>query len=340
MLMKSLLDEQTRKRELGAFYTQGNPFALTSFQSWLAGAEPTGCVLEPFAGSASIPRLLHQAGYKKNWKMYDISPNHEEVEQRDSLKSFPTGFKCVISNPPYLSYHFAKRKGLSVSRADFRSYSSLYLVAIEECLKASPFVGLIVPESFITSGHHRDRLARVISLSGLAMFTDTTMPTCLALWSPSATTSEYWVGDRYVGELKALESDCQWNSESASRIRFNVVDGNIGIWAIDDTRGPSIRFCQPDEIPVEKIKVSARLVSRILVRGLAHSDVPRVIETANEILTEWRVKTADVLLTAFKGPRADGRFRRRIDYKNARAILGQAVDLIEVGAPKQTRLEI
>lgn len=338
--MASLLNEEARKRELGAFYTQGNPFALSSFQSWLARAEPTSCVLEPFAGSASIPRLLRQAGYEKNWKMYDISPNHEKVEQRDSFKDFPTGFKCIISNPPYLSYHFAKRKGLSVSRADFRGYSSLYLVAIEECLRASPFVGLIVPESFITSGHHRERLAKVISLSELAMFTDTTMPTCLALWSPYPTTTEYWVGDRYVGELKALESNCQWNSESAPRIRFNVIDGNIGIWAIDDTRGPSIRFCAPDEIPVEKIKVSARLVSRILVRGLDDADVPCVIETANEILTEWRVNTADVLLTAFKGPRADGKFRRRIDYKNARAILGRAVDLVEVGALKQLRLEI
>jgi len=338
--MATLPNEQVRKRELGAFYTQGNPFALSSFESWLASAEPTGCVLEPFAGSASIPRLLHQAGYEKSWKMYDISPSHEHVEQRDSLKNFPTGFKCVISNPPYLSYHFAKRKGLSVNRADFRSYSSLYLVAIEECLRAAPYVGLIVPESFITSGHHRERLTKVISLSELAMFADTTMPTCLALWSPNPTATEYWVGDRYVGELNTLESDCRWNSESALRIRFNAIDGNIGLWAIDDTRGPSIRFCEAAEIPVEKIKVSARLVSRIQVRGLADADIPRVISTANEILTEWRLKTADVLLTAFKGPRADGRFRRRIDYKNARAILAQAVDLVEVRASEQMRLEV
>jgi hypothetical protein len=338
--MASLLNNQSNKRELGAFFTKGNPFTLEPFKSWLASAEPTGCILEPFAGAASIPRLLHQAGFEKDWQMYDISPCHDEVKPRDSLKQFPVGFKCVISNPPYLSYHFAKRKGLAVEIADFRGYASLYLVAIEECLKSSPYVGLIVPESFITSGHHRERLVRVISLSELTMFADTTMPTCLALWAPDSTTTEYWVGDRYIGELSALESVCQWNSKSPHRIRFNVVDGNIGIWAIDDTRGPSIRFCKPDEIPVEKIKVSARLVSRILVSGLSEADVPRVIQTANEILNEWRTNTADVLLTAFKGPRLDGKFRRRIDYKNARGILRRAVDLVEVNTSKQMEFEI
>jgi len=338
--MASSRQSQSRKREIGAFFTEGNPFTLGPFKSWLASAEPTGCILEPFAGAASIPRLLYQAGFEKDWQMYDISPCHEHVKLGDSLKNFPTGFKCVISNPPYLSYHFAKRKGLAVKSSDFRGYSSLYLVAIEECLKSSPYVGLIVPESFITSGHHRERLVKVISLSELTMFADTTMPTCLALWAPHSTTTEYWVGDRYIGELRKLESVCHWDSETTRRIRFNVVDGNIGIWAIDDTRGPSIRFCKPDEIPEEKIKVSARLVSRILVSGLSEGAVPCVIQTANEILAEWRSSTADVLLTAFKGPRADGKFRRRIDFKNARGILGQAVDLVEVNTSEQMRFEI
>jgi hypothetical protein len=295
--------------------------------------------LEPFAGAASIPRLLYQAGVEVEWQMFDISPNHEGVEPRDCLKNFPIGFKCVISNPPYLSYHFAKRKGLKVDRVDFRGYPSLYLVAIEECLKSTPYVGLIVPESFITSRHHRERLSKVISLSELKMFCDTTMPTCLALWNPVPTTAEYWVGDRYVGELHTLESECRQNSESAPRIRFNVVNGNIGLWAIDDTRGPSIRFCEPQEIPEEKVKISARLVSRILVSNLSEAAIPAVIGSANKILADWRTRTADVLMTAFKGTRADGKFRRRIDYNNARAILARAIDQVQTGGPNQSGME-
>ncbi len=328
------------KRSLGAFYTRGNPFTLDPFRDWLNQAKPLGTILEPFAGQGSIPNLLKEAGINAKWKMFDIAPNNYGVERRDTLKDFPAGFKIAISNPPYLSFHFAKRKGLDINRKDFKNYPSLYLVAIEECLRACDYVALIVPESFITSGFHRNRLEKIISLAGIEMFSDTTMPTCLAMWGPKALDPEYWIGNHRLGNLSSLESALNHELPWASCIKFNVIDGNIGLWAIDNTKEPSIRFCLPNEIPMEKIKHSARLVSRIKISNLNHLDTQPVIDLANQILNEWRLSTSDLLLTAFKGARSDGRFRRRIDFRNARAILAMALDETANLSQKQLRLDI
>jgi hypothetical protein len=318
-----------KRRELGAFDTVGNPFTLEPFVDWLSDAGINDPILEPFAGNGAIPRLIGLANLNAKWASYDLEPRDEHVTRQDTLREFPTGFRVVISNPPYLSYHFAKRKGVAVSRADFKGYPSLYLVAIEQCLKNCEYVALIVPDSFITSGLHRERLSDVVSLSSLTMFAETTMPTCLALWKPSSSRTRYWLAEKCLGNLNDLQQPVQHDKLVAKRISFNVLDGNLGLWAIDGTSGPGIRFCMPSEIPEDKIKHSARLVSRIMVRGLSSADATELIEAANHRLSEWRNLTGDALLTAFKGPRDDGRFRRRIDFKNARAILASALAEVE-----------
>ena len=38
-----------------------------------------------------------------------------------------------------------------------------------------------------------------------------------------------------------------------------------------------------------------------------------------------RYKTGDVLLTSFKGLRADGKYRRRLDFKTAQMVMNLAV---------------
>ena len=57
--------------------------------------------------------------------------------------------------------------------------------------------------------------------------------------------------------------------------------------------------------------------------------VSKFIAEANTILNKLREDTEDVLLTAFKGTRNDGRFRRRLDFANARRILSHALCLVE-----------
>lgn len=311
-----------QKRRHGVFYTAGNPFIHQAFATWLTTIDSTRPILEPFAGSGAIPRLVAAAGYRLEWARYDIDRSIQGVEHRDSLIDFPTGYDTVITNPPYLSFHFAKRKGVHLEKAYFHGLSSLYQVAIVRALDHCANVAMIIPESFITSGLFRDRLSAVVSLP-YRMFDDTEMPTCLALWQQQSTNDfQVWRGEDLLGmhgqlSLRLSATRC------ASRISFNRPDGAIGLRAIDNTQGATIAFCAAVEIPVEKIKHSARLVSRIHIDTTVA--VEEVIVRANEVLMDWRQQSRDVGLTAFKGIRADGAFRRRLDFENARRILSQTL---------------
>jgi hypothetical protein len=307
------------KRELGSYYTKGNPFVYRAFREWF---QPTGTILEPFAGDGQIPRLVREAGFRARWARYDVDETLADVVHQDTLDDFPQGFQTTITNPPYLSYHFARRKKLPVSKAYFAGYTSLYFRAIEEALESCERVAMIIPESFLTSGRFRERLCHFVSLPE-DMFDDTEMPTALVLWG-DAPTDDFlvWRQDELLGQYNKLAAGLK-PTPCASRIRFNVANGQIGLRAIDNTREASIAFCPPEEIAAEKIKPSARLVSRIHIKKLRDPD--RVIKEANRELHAWREQTEDVLLTAFKGVREDGRFRRRLDFGNARALLSHAI---------------
>lgn len=314
------------KRRIGAFYTTGNPFRHEPFRTWFSPIESDARFLEPFAGNGQIPRLMAEAGIAADWELFDIDTSISGVRHQDCLVNFPRGFDVVITNPPYLSYHFAKRKGLNPDKSYFQGYASLYQSAIARALEHCSYVAMIIPESFITSGLFRERLEAVVSLP-YRMFDDTDMPTCLALWGPVASpTFAVWRGDDFLGTYAELSSGLPM-TPCASRITFNVPSARLGLRAIDNTREPSIAFCAAEEIPVEKIKHSARLVSRIHVDS--ELATAQLMTHANSILTQWRERTQDVLLTAFKGHRADGAFRRRLDFDNARRILGLSLCELE-----------
>ena len=316
-----------KKRTLGSFYTQGNPFLLDPFIKWAETLPTQTKFLEPFAGNGQIPKLLTEAGFDFSWDSFDIDPEIKGVISQDTLSSFPQGYACTITNPPYLSYHFAKRKGINLPKEYFLGYPSLYLRAIKEALDNCDFVAMIIPESFITSGYFRERLTSFISLP-FQMFNDTEMPTCLALWNSISTGEEFevWRENIFIGNYAQLSKSFS-EKPCVERIHFNVLDGQIGLKAIDNTVGPSIAFCDPSEIDANKIKISARLVSRIYIDNLTSSQ--ELIDLANRRLEIWRQSTQDVLLTAFKGIRKDGQFRRRLDFANARLILADSLCELE-----------
>jgi hypothetical protein len=305
----------------------GNPFFHRAFKNWINQIPLGSKFLEPFAGNGQICKLLADAGILAEWTKFDIDTSLKGVCHRDTLRDFPAGFSVVLTNPPYLSYHFAKRKRLPIEKDYFSGFPSLYLKAINLSLFNSDYVGMIIPESFLTSGYFRSRLMSVISLP-YQMFNDTDMPACLSLWGPDSSNNsfEIWRGAEYLGLYNDLANALQ-PTPCAARIRFNVVSGSVGLKAIDNTTGPTIQFCDSSEIVEKKIKHSARLVSRIEIDGAIESE--KLIRRANEILSEWRTTTKDILLTAFKGYRKDGAFRRRLDFANARSILSHAICLVE-----------
>ena len=96
---------------------------------------------------------------------------------------------------------------------------------------------------------------------------------------------------------------------------FNDPQGNLGLIAIDNTVSASIRFCPPEELKDYPIRVHCRSITKIGVPWRVDIDM------LNARLATIRGKTHDVFLTAFKGIRRDGRYRRRLDWALSRAIV-------------------
>ena len=248
--------------------------------------------------------------------------------QRDTLADFPEGFNVCITNPPWLARNSATRRGLPFPEAT--RYDDLYKYALEQCLMHCKWVAAIIPEAFIRSGLFLKRLHDFISLvpqtQGKAtqengkrdtsyMFEDTEHPVGLALFAPHATSDvRVWRNNQFLGSLRALRTHLPQPSSNRS-IVFNDPNGNLGLIAIDNTISASIRFCPPEELKGYPIRVHCRSITKIGVPWRVD------IEMLNARLATIREKTHDVFLTAFKGVRRDGYYRRRLDWALARSII-------------------
>ncbi len=315
--------KKEHKRTIGRYYTRGNPFQLEPFRAWAAElnlAQRT--VLEPFAGENSIPQLMNQAQFQcREWALFDVEPGTKRVQQRDTLADFPKGFDICITNPPWLARNSATRRGLSFPKATH--YDDLYKYALEQCLAHCDWIAVIIPEAFIRSGLFLHRLRDFISLVPLSpnsefMFEETEHPVGLALFAPYRTSDvRVWRNNQFLGSLQELRVHLPMPSANRS-IRFNEPSGNLGLIAIDNTFSASIRFCIPAELGGYPIRYQGRLITKI--------DAPwRIdVDQLNADLATIREKTHDVFLTAFKGVRRDGQYRRRLDWALARAIVDRA----------------
>jgi hypothetical protein len=300
------------KRELGQYYTIGNPFSLKPFLDWAKKANlKNEIVLEPFAGANNIITLLQELDYASNFKSFDIAPNADYIEYRDSLNSFPEGHKVCITNPPWLAKNSATRRGLPFPNPD---YDDVYKFALEKCLQNCRFVAAIIPESFITANIFHNRLSCVISLT-YEMFNDTDAPACLALFNPENTYDfEVFRNNKRLGTFYGMHSLLP-QSNDRYKVNFNDNDGNLGLFAIDDTNTASIRFCPVKELKNYKVSNSCRSITKIKTNKKVD------IDSLNKNLNDFRNSTQDVFLTAFKGLRKDGMYRRRLDFGLARRII-------------------
>ena len=154
------------------------------------------------------------------------------------------------------------------------------------------------------------------------MFEDTQHPTCLALFTPTSKETLIYEGETFVGVLTELEKKIPEFSEIKTSIKFNAPEGNLGLVAIDNTTEPSIYFCEGSKICSSKIRQSSRSITRI---NIETPNLSKLIKNLNESFSEFRLETADVLLTPFKGLRKDGKFRRRLHYALARGLISKTL---------------
>ena len=328
-----------KKRANGRYYTRGNPFQLRPFYSWTKESDlEQQVVLEPFAGAKHIPQLIDTAHLKcRDWVYYDIEPGAKGIVRRDTLADFPKGHNVCITNPPWLASNSAKRRGLPFPEST--KYNDLYKYALDQCLTYCGWVAAIVPEAFIRSGLFLDRLSDFISIVPQThiteqncehkvthnMFKDTEHPVGLALFEPNITSDvRVWRNNQLLGKLDELRRHLPLPSKNRN-IVFNEPSGNLGLIAIDNTVSASIRFCLPSELGGYKIRSHCRSITKIGVPW----DVD--IDMLNTRLTTIRENTHDVFCTAFKGLRRDGCYRRRLDWKLARAIIDEDSPQLKLG---------
>ena len=306
------------KRAKGQFFTQGNPFAYKAVQRWskLAGL-PHARVLEPFAGANSLIAMLRKEGLCRHFRSYDIAPASRQVHRRDTIASFPTGFSVCVTNPPWLARNSATRRGLDFPATGF---DDLYKHCLKLCLDHCQHVAAIVPASFLQSGLFRSRLNTYILLHG-TMFSDTENPVCLALFGEPRQQVQLFYDDDYIGTLDMMEQYLPRDTKRSVPIKFNCPHGALGFISFDNSRHPSIRFCDAKELEGRAIKHSSRFITRI---SGGFDGLTNLIARLNERIAAFREDTKDIFLTPFKGMRDDGAYRRRMEYALARKFIHEA----------------
>ncbi len=343
--VKNRFTKEEQKRN-GQFFTITNPFNHNLFFEWISIINNfhNKTILEPFAGTNNIIDMLNELGYENNWECFDIDPkcclltknDSYPVIQKDTLNNFPIIsanneiFEIAITNPPYLSKTSATRNKFDFPNTNF---NDLYKLSLNIMLKNIKYVAAIIPESFLTQNLFHNRLYGVVSLT-TKIFNDTECPVCLALFIPTEEKSknnlmenDFKIFSNHITignflEIKKFLELPKLNID----FKFNDRNGSIGLIGIDDSKSNSIKFVSGDKINSNNIKVSSRSISKISFNNIYNLDVKDIINKANEILNKERIETSDLFFTAFKGLRIDGKYRRRIDFKNAKRILTKAIE--------------
>lgn len=316
------------KRELGQYYTRENPFNHPLFREWmdLTHYDDGQTILEPFAGANNILKLMDESGYHNPWKCYDIAPPDEnvfpkyKVEYRDTIESFPTGYKICVTNCPYLGKSSARRRKIPYPWEE----DDLYKVCLNRMLDNCEYVAAIIPESFITANIHKEKFWGVVSLT-CKMFSDTDCPVCLAMFTPEGSDkTRIYSNEVYLGTIEELSSISLTSDTKYHDWVFNDKNGSIGVKTVDNQKEDDCKFFDGDLISPEDIKVSSRSFTR--VSGLPEEiDKKTFFDKCNKILKDYRAATKDVLMTSFKGLRSDGKYRRRLDFRTVRCILNRAL---------------
>ena len=227
---------------------------------------------------------------------YDIAPANADVERRDTIADFPSGYDVCVTNPPWLAKNSARVRGMIFPETH---HDDLYKVALEECLRHCRFVAALVPESFIRAGIFQERLLFFVSLTA-AMFNDTGHPVGLALFDDTLGHHDYtqvWSGSLHLGAFADIEQKRPALRTDGPTVTFNDPHGNVGLIALDNTQEASIRFCDVTELREYQVKSTGRHITKLTVDG------PVRIGAWNEALNTFREETHDVLMTSYKGIR-------------------------------------
>lgn len=304
------------KKSKGQYYTNENPFKLSVFNDWMTKAineSKNKTILEPFAGSNNIPKMLSDFSFDS----FDISPdkNSHEVMKRDTIKDFPEGYDLIITNPPYLEKSSAKRYDVPYNKLASEE-RNLYIHCLKLMNSKSRFVAAIVPASFKMRYKKFPTLTHIIDIKE-GIFTDTSQEVVLVLFDNIQESEKilyFFDKDKFIDVKKLEEYIPQRKKDEKIKITFNSDDGQIGFKAIDSSEMKA-HFKMGKEIN-EIMKVSSRNITKIKIEGKKISN--KDIENLNINLNTFRKKTLDFFSSSFHNNNIP---RKRINYKIVRWIL-------------------
>jgi hypothetical protein len=288
--------------------------------------------LDPFAGDGHLleaiksdpvlgPRVKQATGFDIQGELFPFN---------DSLVSIPNPQRAVIvTNPPYLANHSAKRKGVDQLVAKYFANSTqknLYRIALEKALESAEYVVAIIPETFLLSTFPKRRLELAVVIQD-SLFGDTDAPALVACFTKeSCADARIFTGNQSIGNLSEILA-LRDSTAPKHTIVFNDRNGRIGLRAVDGSDGKTpIAFvaARDFEYPSDSVAVSSRLMTYLDLPEIGEADLAAVIEQANGILLQIRLASGDLVLAPFKGNDRNGKRRRRLDYGLARKILNQA----------------
>ena len=323
------------KVSLGSFYTTKSGWLTHQVRHFLENAliESNGYLLDPFAGDGhlleTIKADLILGRQVKQATGFDIQGANWAIN--DSLVAIPNPERAVIvTNPPYLANHSAKRKGVEQLVAKYFANSTqknLYRIALENALASADYVVAIVPETFLLSTFPKHRLELAVVIQD-QLFADTDAPALVACFGKKVRDDAHvFTGEQSIGTLKEILFLRQ-SKAPKQNIFFNDPNGRIGLRAVDGSDGKTpIAFVAAKDFgyPSDSVVVSSRLMTYLEVPGVADVDIPELISKANALLASIRQRSGDLVLAPFKGNDRTGRRRRRLDYALARKILSSCL---------------
>ncbi len=323
------IEIDTDKVSRGSFYTTDEAWLNAPIRGFMNHALlSSSSVLDPFAGDGHLLELVRR---EFGAAIFGLDIAGAKWARNDSLVNIPNpGRAVIVTNPPYLANHSARRKGVAAlvdTYFDGSDYDNLYKIALDRCLAVADFVVAVIPETFLLSSFDKSRL-QVVSVIEGDLFSDTEAPAVVACFGPASerTDARVFVGDKPIGALSDILELRRGRSRAGIQIVFNDPNGRIGLRAVDaqDVRR-RIEFIVGDfEYKRSKVKESSRLMTYLDIPELTQDELQNVVAHANKLLAELREKSCDLVLAPFKGNDKSGNRRRRLDYALARQIINDA----------------
>jgi hypothetical protein len=324
----------SRKRELGQFFTSGRAWLTPAVSAFIRGL-PFKKAFDPFAGGGDLLKVAGEMGFETFGT--DIDPRLG-WSVNDSLVDIPAHSDAfVLTNPPYFYRVAASRMKAGTMRYfEASPHDDLYKIALDACLRKFGYVVAIVPETFMLHADpFLDRLALVDILTNNP-FSDTDHPVCVACFIPEGGLGMVCRDGVELGtwsRLRDIHDSYMRAGERSSGLvgAFNNPDGNVGFRAIDSTNpSDTVGFCSPEALGDVVIKDSSRVLVRCAV-DWPQSLMPELLAKANDIVARYRRETADVFLTAYRGNNSVGVRRRRMNFSLAKGFIEAAAEELSTG---------